>query len=40
MIACDMYNMVSPYSWTEDAYDTVPSYSKYDILHGITVFMD
>ena len=44
MIACDMYNMVSPYSWTEDAYDTVPSYLKYDmlwcVLHGINVFMD
>jgi hypothetical protein len=36
--------MVTPYSWTEEAYDTVASYLKYDmlwyVLHGITVFMD
>jgi hypothetical protein len=40
MICCDVYYMVSPYSWTEDAHDTVLSYLKYDrlwyVLHSIT----
>ena len=44
MICCDMYYMVSPYSWTEDAYDTVPSYLNYDmlwyVLHDITVYLE
>ena len=44
MICCDTYCMVTPYSWTQEAYDTVASYLKYDmlwyVLHGTTVFMD
>ena len=44
MICCDAYYMVPSYSWTEDAYDTVALYIKYDmlryVLHGTTVFMD